>query len=197
MKKTIILLTILTGQLVSAQGPVIVKTVNGIIPEPYSKDQSRWFNNEWNGLFFYQGTGSPSKLCITDGTNAGTRYLADIGSGDIITTIPAQDFIYIITNRLVSFSPFTYETELWKSNGTGVGTTLVYTFQQIPSTTLGHNWTSNRRNQNFSVSGNLMYFSGYDAANGAELWVTDGTTTGTHLLKDIKRHRGQHTLGLL
>src|SRR5207249_11998666 len=31
----------------------------------------------------------------------------------------------------------------------------------------------------------LLYFVGYDAVHGKELWVSDGTVAGTHLLVDI------------
>lgn len=173
-----------------AQLPVIVKAVAGTITEPDVKDQEGWKSNEWNGLFFYQGTGSPTKLCVTDGTAAGTQYLADIGSGTIAATIPAQDFMYIITNRLASFSPFAYEAQIWKSNGTAPGTSLVYTMPQagISNSCI---WTSDRDSRrNFSVSGNTMFFNGYDAANGNELWVTEGTAISTHIVKDINSGTG-------
>jgi ELWxxDGT repeat protein len=170
---------------VTAQNPAIVKVVGSTITQPSSTDQEGWKNNEWNGLFFYQGTGSSTKLCVTDGTTAGTQYLADIGGGTIVTTIPAQDFMYIITNRLASFSPFAYEAQIWKSNGTAAGTLLVYTMP-LAGISNACVWTSDRdAKMNFSVSGNVMFFNGYDATNGNELWVTDGTTVGTHIVKDI------------
>jgi ELWxxDGT repeat protein len=129
-------------------------------------------------------------LCVTDGTAAGTLYLADIGSGSIAATIPAQDFMYIITNRLASFSPFAYEAQIWKSNGTALGTSLVYTMPQagISNSCI---WTSDRDiRRNFSVSGNSMFFNGYDPANGNELWVTQGTALSTHIVKDINSGTG-------
>lgn len=170
----------------SAQNPAIVKTVGSTVLQPTSTDQEGWKNNEWNGKFFYQGTGTPSKLCVTDGTTAGTVYVTDIGNGGLVVTIPSQDFIYIITNRLVSFSPFTFESEIWKSDGTPAGTSLVKTMPQIASNTISNVWTSDRdAKKNFSVAGNILFFAGYDATNGVELWKTDGTPAGTVIVKDI------------
>jgi ELWxxDGT repeat protein len=37
----------------------------------------------------------------------------------------------------------------------------------------------------FAFLNNKLYFTGLNAANGAELWVTDGTDAGTALVKDI------------
>ena len=37
----------------------------------------------------------------------------------------------------------------------------------------------------YAVLGGKTYFSGKTTANGDELWVTDGTTDGTLMLKDL------------
>lgn len=174
-----------------AQPPAIVKAVGGTVTEPYAQDQEGWKNNEWNGLFFYRGTGSPLKLCVTDGTNAGTIFVANLNGATWKATIPAQDFMYIITNG-TSFSPsFTSTDYIYRSDGTAAGTSLVYTMPGISSFSVTNSWTSDRDlTRNFSVSGNTLYFGGYDAANGNELWVTDGTAAGTRLVKDVKSGTG-------
>jgi ELWxxDGT repeat protein len=37
----------------------------------------------------------------------------------------------------------------------------------------------------FTVLGNSVLFEAKDAGSGRELWISDGTAVGTHLLKDI------------
>lgn len=37
----------------------------------------------------------------------------------------------------------------------------------------------------FCASGNLFYFQGCDEAHGRELWVSDGSSAGTHMLADL------------
>ncbi len=175
----------------SAQAPAVVKAVGGAVTEPKAKDQDGWKFNEWNGRFFYQGTGTGIKLCVTDGTNAGTVFLADLSGTLLKATIPAQDFMYIITNNS-GFSPgYTSTDYIYKSDGTAGGTSLVYTMPAITSFSITNSWTSDRDlTRNYSVSGNTLYFGGYDAANGLELWVTDGTAAGTHIVKNIKTGTG-------
>lgn len=177
---------------VAAQNPIIVKNMSAANLTPNQQNQTDWVNNEWNGLFFFST--SPSsilKLCVTDGTNAGTVSLADLTGSTIKVIIPAQDFVYVITN-VASFSPsFSSIDYIWKSDGTASGTLLVKTMPAVTSFSTTNAWTSDRDvKRNFSVIGNTMFFGAYDAINGLELWKTDGSTLGTVLVKDIKAGAG-------
>jgi ELWxxDGT repeat protein len=67
--------------------------------------------------------------------------------------------------------------ELWKTNGTSAGTSLVRDI--FPGST-----TSNLGN--LTVVGNTVFFSATDGTNGKELWKTDGTSAGTVLVRDIR-----------
>lgn len=193
--KQILLLSALTLSLffTSAQAPVLVKSVGGTVMEPSGEDQKRWQNNYWNGMFFYQGKGAPSKLCVTDGTEAGTKFITNLGNGGFHAVLPAKDFVYIITSELVSFSPFTYKYEIWRTDGTVAGTNLIMTPPNAVGLSNASSFYSDQNSVfNYSLDGttNNLYFSAYDAVNGNELWISDGTSAGTHLLKDIKPGTG-------
>lgn len=64
---------------------------------------------------------------------------------------------------------------LWKTDGTGPGTTFVKDVSagadQYPDET--------------TVAGGLVCFVGSNATTGTELWKSDGTTAGTKLVEDI------------
>ena len=68
--------------------------------------------------------------------------------------------------------------ELWTSDGTSAGTTLVKDINPGIA-------KSSYRGALTNVGGTL-FFSATDGTNGYELWKTDGTSTGTHIVKDIR-----------
>lgn len=73
------------------------------------------------------------------------------------------------------YSPST-GMELWKSDGTQQGTSLLMDVYPGES--------SADPSQVHSVNNRLLFF-GDDGVHGRELWVSDGTTVGTKLLKDF------------
>ena len=70
-------------------------------------------------------------------------------------------------------------TELWKTNGTTIGTVMV---KNINTTGSGVYFTDG---EIVSLGGNV-YFEGDDGVNGGELWKSDGTETGTVMVKDLR-----------
>jgi ELWxxDGT repeat protein len=69
--------------------------------------------------------------------------------------------------------------ELWSSDGTADGTHLIKDI----SPGAGPSASSNPRR--LTVVGSRIFFAADDGTSGSELWMTDGTTAGTQLVKDI------------
>ncbi|MBL0146959.1 MAG: T9SS type A sorting domain-containing protein [Chitinophagaceae bacterium] len=161
------------------QNPSIIKAFpSGTIEYPSGLSQKQWQNNKWNNLCFYQCSGSnPSRLAITDGTTAGTKYIADIGNGNVQYTFAAQDFMYLIMSN----------GDIYKSDGTTSGTQLV------AAAVVSYGWSTGIYNH--SVLGNSLFFGGYDPVHGIEIWKTDGTTAGTVMIKDINPGTAHSTPG--
>ena len=86
-------------------------------------------------------------------------------------------------NNKLYFSADNGETgqELWVSDGTTEGTQLL---KDINPGDEGSDGRGNN-NRHFTEVNDKLYFTADDDKNGKELWVTDGTTEGTQLLKDI------------
>ena len=66
--------------------------------------------------------------------------------------------------------------ELWRSNGTPAGTTLVADINAQGASSSPADLT---------VVGGSLYFSAYDGLHGGELWKSDGTTAGTTLVATV------------
>jgi ELWxxDGT repeat protein len=66
--------------------------------------------------------------------------------------------------------------ELWRTNGTVLGTAMVKDINPGPT---GSN------PKELTVVNGILYFYADDGSNGQELWRSDGTAAGTHIVADI------------
>lgn len=66
--------------------------------------------------------------------------------------------------------------ELWRTDGTGPGTSLVADLRPGPA---GSDPTG------LTAVGGVLYFAANDGTHGAELWKSDGTAQGTMIVRDI------------
>lgn len=72
--------------------------------------------------------------------------------------------------------------KLWGTDGNAVGTVLIKDLEvQVADPSA---WFISGRDNVLTV-GNTFYFTGVDNAHGRELWRSDGTATGTRLVKDL------------
>ncbi len=156
----------------SGSNPFIVERLNG-------------------GFIFIANTPSTgNEFWFSDGTDAGTILLKDInpgpGSGTTTTTpVILNGHLYFVART----SGFMWS--LWKTDGTTNGTVMVKDLGNMP--------ISNPNGQLYLcvLKNNILF--GYDDQSmglGAELWISDGTTSGTKLLKDINSFGSSNPSGL-
>lgn len=112
-------------------------------------------------------------LWATDGTAANTKKFTT----KVVVNSDSGSAAVIGNKLYFSGKTAAGGTELWVTDGTDAGTTLVKDIKT---------GTGNSYPQNFSVIGNTIYFSADDGTHGTELWKTNGTTAGTTLLKDVR-----------
>jgi ELWxxDGT repeat protein len=79
----------------------------------------------------------------------------------------------------------THGAELWRTDGTAAGTVLVKDIRSGEYGSRGFSFNSDQaRAERVVVLGNSLLLAA-TGAEGKELWVSDGTTVGTQLLKDL------------
>lgn len=137
------------------------------------------FNKVGNLLIFLANDGiNGEELWRSDGTTNGTTLIKDIKSGT--SSANYQYFTTVDNTLFFQANDGIYGEELWKSDGTTNGTVLVKDINTL--TYIGSS------PQELTAVGSALYFSANDGngTNGRELWKSDGTQSGTVLVKDIK-----------
>ena len=146
-------------------------------------ETSYW--HDVNGTFFGNVL-TPAlgdELWKSNGTAAGTVLVKDIYPNDNPDPFykgsnprqftAANGLLYFVANDGV------HGRELWKSDGTLVGTALVQDINPSPDPLTSDSIPGNLTNVN-----GTLYFTADDGSIGFELWKSDGTSTGTELVSD-------------
>ena len=127
-----------------------------------------------------------TELWKSDGTAAGTMLVKDINPGSADSN---PKYLTNVNGTLFfSANDGARGNELWKSDGTVGGTMLVADIQ--PGS--GYNYTTmdfgpySSDPKNLTAVNGTLFFSANDGQTGTELWKSNGTATGTMLVKDIE-----------
>lgn len=129
-------------------------------------------------LFECSQSGYGNELWATDGTTAGTYMVKDIyegilgslGNGLGKTTI-ANGRAFFWANDGTDDGIST--VQIWASDGTADGTVKLNDANVVSGT------------YDIKTAGNLAYFRARSTYSGGELWCSDGTRAGTHMVEDL------------
>ncbi|MEM8676645.1 MAG: ELWxxDGT repeat protein [Cyanobacteria bacterium P01_G01_bin.67] len=172
-----------------ARQVVLVRDINLIISnegEGYGSSL-RSFNEFKDKLYFTANDGERGEeLWVSDGTTAGTKLVADINprirDNGVAYGSQISDFTEFKDKLYFSANDGEHGSELWVSNGTTAGTQLL---ADINPGTSEYGYPFSSLVSSFTEFKDKLYFSAKDEEHGEELWVSDGTTTGTKLVADI------------
>jgi large repetitive protein len=122
------------------------------------------------------------ELWASDGTAAGTERLHEIFPGPAGA---ASTFLGAAGPRLLFIADDPdHGSELWATDGTAAGTGRVADI--CPGT--GSSLSDGSLFPGFAIAapaGGQLFFAADDCTHGTELWASDGTAAGTHLVEDI------------
>ena len=159
---------------------------------PNSSDAAQ-FTTVGNRTFFTADDGvHGQELWVTDGKAADTYLVRDVNPNNNngpFTSFAAPDELTAYKGQLYFMADDgQHGYELWTSDGTYNGTHLVKDVNPGPAGSTFPSYTSpfgGATAPQMVVSGGTLYFAADDGSDGNELWASDGTTAGTHLVKDV------------
>lgn len=130
-------------------------------------------------LFWANETGTHNeKLWITDGTTNGTFMIKDIKKLDFMDK---EKFVQFQSKVYFGAEDSLNGRELWVSDGTSSGTYMVKDINPFQASWGGRSSYPDQ----FHIYQDKIYFSAIDGIHNEEIWVSDGTSSGTVLFKDI------------
>jgi ELWxxDGT repeat protein len=127
------------------------------------------------------GQNTGRELWKSDGTTTGTVVVKDIvpDGSSIEDGNPA--YLTVVGNTLFFVANNgTHGKELWKSDGTAAGTVLV---KNINTISAGAGSTQGSDPTDLINVNGMLFFLADDGVNGRELWVSNGTSAGTVIIK--------------
>ncbi|HEX3554300.1 MAG TPA: ELWxxDGT repeat protein [Thermoanaerobaculia bacterium] len=161
----------------TAAGTVLVKDIN-----PGQAGSAPLQLTPFGGQIYFEADDGTSgrELWRTDGTAAGTVLVKDVNPGS------AAGFTFFFRYQLTALGSALYffaddgvhGPELWKSDGTAAGTTLVKDVYPGSTGSFGLGFAG------MATLGGRLFFDAI-TADGLEPWMSDGTAAGTVEVKNV------------
>ena len=162
---------------------------------------------EFNGAVYFAAAdpAHEEELWVTDGTPDGTHIVLDINQVPVsrnvyldpndprVATLSAglESLLALDEWMLFAADDGVHGRELWRSDGTAEGTSLLKDIHPGPQSGMhreSYTWEILRgdHTKRAIVYNNVYYFVADDGKLGVELWRSDGTGQGTFMLKDLR-----------
>ncbi len=160
-------------------GTVLVKDINqGATTAGMSEDGGEAAVIDNVMYFTANDTTHGYELWKTDGTEAGTVLVKDINTAG---SSEPRCLTVVGNNLFFAADDNTHGFELWKTDGTEAGTVLVKDINTIGDSRI----SGGSKFRRMGSTEQLLVFSASDGIHDREPWVSDGTETGTFMIKDI------------
>jgi ELWxxDGT repeat protein len=132
-----------------------------------------------NKLYFATNTG---QIDIATGTASGTSVLFAFNTPSGPARAPSHLTVVGSSLYFDAQDP-SGNSALWKTDGTVAGTTLLRSYVAPPS---ANPYAYQPTLSNFTAVNGRLFFAADDNVNGEALWVSDGTSNGTTLVKTLQ-----------
>jgi ELWxxDGT repeat protein len=159
--------------------------VNDIIPDSsFASD----FTVVGRNLYFTADDGEHGReLWVTDGTGAGTKLVKDIALGPASAKI---EDVRNVQGVLFFQADDGVHKELWRSNASNSKVVRVSDFKGRSLTPVGGLSLS-------PIAESSFVYAGYGPAGDQEIWKSNGTASGTKLLKNVRPGTASSDIGEL
>ncbi|HYH08228.1 MAG TPA: Calx-beta domain-containing protein [Thermoanaerobaculia bacterium] len=155
-----------------AQGPSVVTTLAP--PADGGSANASHFTVVGDAVYFYANPSSDTPA-IWKWTEAGGAQRVKTVSSESTSSAPPPSLLALGDKLLFTVTLDSRGTELWITDGTPAGTSIVKDIYVGGSSSPVL----------MIASGTKAYFTAYDPEHGRELWITDGTLAGTVFVKDL------------
>lgn len=167
----------------TTNGTVLVKDINTQLVSGQNGSSGPASLIDLNGVLLFAADDGVhgSELWVSDGTTDGTRLLADInpgpnGSGPSSLTADGTEAYFVAWDDENCLA-------LWRTDGTDAGTTLVKDL--VPGTTSDCVFAFGLPKSEVTSANGLHFVVGFSGHTSIGLWVSDGTSEGTKLLRNF------------